>query len=280
MEVTGKPGKTRNRTEELLYLTGVCCILSRKDAEILWEAVILPGNCVAKHVLYQAGFLAICANDDLIYVYSLDEETFVYKFQMKEQCLPLLLLLEDETFSCLVCNNSSAQFEFPNPMPDYEIAFMFSKLFECPKKVDLYQDLISMVDSQQNVTLWPENFQNQVLITKLHHGLSSVDNIKLANKNTLFLFDYKLLRVVKFEIDCKKAAFGRASLKRVFQIAPFVDDPIKLMTVVGEDNSDSLLLLAYADPEEIYALEIDSHSTDPDSTDPDLTDPDTSFYLD
>ena len=60
----------------------------------------------------------------------------------------------------------------------------------------------------------------------------------------------------------KEAIFDKSSLKQVFQIAPFANDPTKLMTVVDEDNSDSQLLLACADPDEIYALEFASDSND------------------
>ena len=190
-------------------------------------------------------------------MYSLDEEAFVSKFQLKEHCNPLLLVREDEIFSCLVWNNLSSEIELPNSMTNYKFGSLFTQLLERPKIVDLYQNLVSMIDSQQNVTLWFD-FPFQVLITKLHHGLSSVDNIKLANENTLFLFDYRLLRVVEFETDFEGILFPKTSLKRVFQIAPFVEDPIKLVTVVGKDNSDSQLLLGYADPDEIYALEIAS----------------------
>ena len=99
-------------------------------------------NYVVKHVLYKAGFLAIRTNDDFIYVYSLDEEAFVNKFQMKEHCIPLLLILEDETFSCLVWNNSSAQLEFSNTMGKNEIGSLPSKQLERFKKVDLHQNEI------------------------------------------------------------------------------------------------------------------------------------------
>ena len=184
-------------------------------------------NVEVKHIFSKVGYIAICTNRGSFTVYCLNRKVFVYQFQTDKNCLPLSLhIWTDGTFSCLAWLSESSQVK---STPKYNQTLT---LPEQPKLIGHFIDICSFVHSKSKVTIWNTKEDTRMELSNLQHGLSSVDNMKLTDKKTLFLFDYRLQLVVKFEFDLDVKAPRKCTLVKAQKISPFSTDPLKLMTVI------------------------------------------------
>ena len=159
-----------------------------------------------------------------------------------QKCTPLSLHgWADNTLSCLAWFEDFLELKF-TPVSNGELT-----LPEKPRLQGNNAEIHSFHHSENKVTIWDRKENLRMDILNLQHGLSSVDNMKVTDKKTLFLLDYKLHLAVKFQFDLVTEPPRKLSLEKVLKISPFSTDPLKLMTVICGK------LLAYSNYEEVYS---------------------------
>ena len=189
----------------------VCSILIIKKQVPSIKRVILL-ECLTEKFLFKLGFLAICKQNDLVVVYDMEKKAFVYQFNLEQNCVPLALFCPwtNNTFSCFVWNSET------HPVTSSNLSGCLP-LSEEPKLVEQYVNVYSFVHPDNTVTIWNPSQKVVLHISKLQHGLMSVDNATLHDEKTLFLFDYKLHLVVKFQIDASSKAQQNVTWKKFYE---------------------------------------------------------------
>ena len=204
----------------------VCSILNtRKQVPFIKRVIVL--ECLTEKVLFKLGFLAICKQNNLVVVYDLENNGFVYQFTLEQNCVPLALCpWTNNTFSCLVWNSETHDVTSSNLSGCLPLS-------EEPKLVKQYVNVYSFVHPDNTATIWNPSQKVVLHISKLQHGLMSVDNLTLHDEMTLFLFDYKLHLVVKFQIDASSEAQQKCYLEKVLRVSTSLDGPINYMGING-----------------------------------------------
>ena len=179
-----------------------------------------------KYVFFKVGYVAICTSMDTK-VYCLDRNVFVYEFQIDKNCIPLQLYSwRDDTFSSLAWFEDSLRVKFTSNH------YGELTLPEKPRLLGHYVEINSFTHSDNKVTIWHRKKNLRMNISSLQHGLPSVDNMKMTDEKTLFLFDHRLQLAVTFQFDLRTEPPRKFSLEKVLKITPFSTDPPKLMTVI------------------------------------------------
>ena len=219
-------------------------LLTETDEKPSVERIVLTDVNV-KYVFFKIGYIAICTTMDSFKVYCPERNVFVYEFKVDKNCIPLQInSWEDNTFSSLAWFEDSLQVKF-TPVSNGELT-----LAEKPRLLGQNVEIFSFTHSENKVTIWDRKKNLRMDISNLQHGLSSVDNMKVTDKKTLFLLDYRLHLAVKFHFDLGTEPPRKFSLEKVLKISPFSTDPLKLMTVICGK------LLAFSNYEEVYSADI------------------------
>ena len=182
----------------------------------------------AKFIVFRLGFLAICLKSNIVYVYSLSEKRFVYQFEVSATDVPLSLnRWIDLTFSFLLWSNERSQVQIQGRSDTLYLS-------EQPTQISRSLNVLAFLHSGDIITIWDRNANVRLDISNVQHGLSSIDNLKLTDSKTLFLFDYRLKVIVKFQFDVSSEASVSCSLQTVFKLTSFVDILPTFVTVVGK----------------------------------------------
>ena len=121
---------------------------------------------------------------------------------------------------------------------------------EKPSLVEQFGELCCLAFTDTRVVVWDTDKDRQIEISKLQHGLSTVNRMKLVNEDTLYLFDYKLLLLVEISFEIPEDSLSnKCSVQRVIKISPFTVNSMKHMTVMDGK------IIAYADGG-IYAAKL------------------------
>ena len=163
----------------------VCSIWNtRKQVPSIKRVILL--ECLIEKVFFKLGFLAICKQYNLVVVYDLEKNAFVYEFNLEQNCVALAFCpWTNNTFSCFVWNSKMHHVTSSNLSGCLPLS-------EEPKLIKQYVNVYSFVHPDNTVTIWSPSQKVVLHISKLQHGLMSVDNLTLHDEMTLFLFDYKL----------------------------------------------------------------------------------------
>ena len=220
-----------------------CSILIIKKQVPSIKRVILL-ECLAEKFLFKLGFLAICKQNDSVVVYDLEKNAFVYEFNLEQNSVPLALCpWTNNTFSCLVWNSETHDVTSSNLSGCLPLS-------EEPKLVEQNVNVYSFVHPDNTVTIWNPSQKVVLHISKLQHGLMSVDNVTIHDEKTLYLFDYKLHLAVKFQIDASSEEEQKCYLEKVLRVSTSLEGPIIYMGI----NGDSLI--ASHSSSEIYSSTI------------------------
>ena len=198
------------------------------------ETVVLKMG-VVEHVFYHKGFLAI-AKLGAVFVFHLKEEEFVSKIKLLHGQTPLALNVKNHgTFSCLTWSSKKLAVEFAKNKTSRPKVTL--KMEQKPELVEHIEKTFALKDAENKVTIW-HPFQprrnSHIELSRLHHGLCSIDKIKLVDDGLLFLFDYKRLLVVNFKFDITRKSSSNCSLEKVLKICPVSDKGIFFMTVLDD----------------------------------------------
>ena len=198
----------------------------------------------AKCVLFKLGFLAVCLESNTVYVYSLSEKRFVYQFEVSATHIPLSLHpWTGGSFSFVVWSREQSQVQIQKRPQTLHLP-------EQPRLIGNYSDVFAFVYSEDTITVWDRSTNVRLDISNVQHGLSSIDKLKLADQKTLFLFDYRLGVIVKFQFDVSSEASLTSSLRTVFNLSSFADSPLKFVTVMGKT------IVAQSESDDWYSAEL------------------------
>ena len=258
MEVTGKAKVSIfswSNTDEILETKRIgnklqCLILEKSlslgpKTEFSGTKTVFFNDCVAEKVLFRLGYFAICCKNGLVFVFSLKQDQFVYHLNLEPNCVPLAFALwDDSTFSCLVWDTDASRLEFSRKSDGLGVL----QLAEKPTSVKQCENVYAFVQPEQTIVIWHSKINVDLKISRLQHGLSSIDNMVLEDEQILFLLDYKLHLIVKFHVA---STFSReCSIQKVMKIDDFSKSPTKFMTVARNT------ILARCESGETYSVEI------------------------
>ena len=200
-------------------------------------------DCEVESVFIRNNELAMCNKSNNVFVYDLKTQNIKCEFLQEKSTVPLdLIFWDDESFSCASWNVDRKLIEFyPESTPNDTLL-----LDEKPVLFRRSLNHYAVIDSTKNVTLFCPSKNLRLNINNTHHGLIAVDNMKWNSEKSLFLFDYKNLLVVEFQIDLESLSSMKCSLKNVFKVS-FLSFPsqvkVDYMSVTGTS------LFAYANSE-------------------------------
>ena len=155
-------------------------------------------DCEVESVFIWSNWLAMCNKSNNVFIYNLETQIIEYEFLQDKSTVPLdLIFWDDESFSCASWNVDRKLIEFYPKSTPSDTLLLDEKpvLFRC--SINHY----AVIDSFKNVTVFCPGKNLRLNINYTHHGLIAVDNIKWNSEKSLFLFDYKNLLVVEFQID-------------------------------------------------------------------------------
>ena len=225
-----------------------CTLILEKKQSHQIETFRLLGGFV-QNVFFYSGYLALFTADNIMFVYCLRKKAFVYRLSLALNYRPLALFAHsDKRFSCLTSAG-----EKPNITVLISSGFesaVLTKLTEEPKLVELFEHTFLFVLQTNSLVIYNAKANIQVDVSNLHHGLSSIDKIKLAGRKTLFLFDYKMLLAAKFSFNVDSEATRSFTLEKVFKISKFSKHPVTHMTV------GTGVFIAYSDSSQVYSEKI------------------------
>ena len=219
----------------------------RQNSDPSMNDIELRGITAAQYVLFESEFVAVCSHSLSVSVFSLTKNEVVYNFQLDPNCIPLTIEpLADNKFACLEWYKARSMLKFTDKETLQQPMTSFT-LPENPKQVQRASNLYAFLALQNTVKLWNRNTDLRLDISQLHHGLHSVDNMKLPDENTIFLINYKRLLVVKFKFTLASWPSHKCSLEKISKITPFSNDPPKLITVIDDrivtcSNSDEIYM--------------------------------------
>ena len=201
-------------------------LLTGKNKNLSIQNFVLT-DVQAKHIFATADFVAICTTTDTVIIYGLQENKFIQQFKLDKKCIPLSIISrQNGAIACLAWFSQSSSLKF-TPKTNEEL-----RLPAKPRLMSHFPGIYSFVYFPNQVKLWKRGGNLQMDISKLQHGLSSVDNMKLADSNTVFLFDYKLHWVVKFTFALEPESPRNCSIEKVLKISMSTINPTKLITVI------------------------------------------------
>ena len=220
-------------------------VVNVTDAPWIVETVVVDGWKV-KEVSQKLGFLALCNEENTVFVYSLQERSFVYKYSLDISSFHLnLIIWSNGYYSSCVWNSANNQID-SQPRPS------FTKSLDCPirpKMTEHFSNMFSVVLQTNDVILFSHPNEFQVHLSQIEHGLSCIDNVKLESQNKIFLFDYKFRMVVSFKLNFQSGESEECLVEEVLKVSLPCDEPIEFMSVM-EDN-----LIAYVNGE-AYAAKL------------------------
>ena len=216
----------------------LCSILMTTDSVLSILYVNYIGSLVSQ-VSLTAHYLALYGEDSMVSVCSLHENAIIYEFSLEANCDALdIIPWQNGTFSCLLWNPSTSEVQFSDMNSD----LLCLPAKEKPSLVEQFEEFCCLAFNDNSVVVWDTNKDRYFEITKLQHGLSTVDRMKLVNEDTFYIFNYKLLLIVEISFEFSvDSLLNKCSVQRVIKISPFSVNSIKHMTVMDAK------LIAYAD---------------------------------
>ena len=220
-------------------------VLNVTDDAWIVETVVVDGWKV-KEVSQKSGFLALCSEENTVFVYSLQERIFVFKYSLDFAFSHFnLLKWGDGHYSSCVWNSANKQID-SKPRPS------LIRSLDCPirpKMTESCRNMFSVVLQTNDIIIFSQSNGSQVHLSQIEHGLSCIDNVKFENQNKIFLFDYRLLLVVSFKMNLESGKSEECSVEEVLKVSLPCDEPIEFMSVM-KDN-----LIAYVNGE-AYAAKL------------------------
>ena len=152
----------------------------------------------------------------------------MYEFNVSATDILLLLQVwTSKTFSFLLWSKENSHVQYQNRSETLYLP-------EQPRKISHFIDVLAFLHSGDTITIWKQTVNVRLDISNVQHGLSLIDKLKLADQKTLFLFDFRLNVIVKFQFDVSSEASVSCSLQMVFKLSSFVESPLKFVTVMGQ----------------------------------------------
>ena len=222
-----------------------CSILMTRDTILSILDVNVKGSLVER-VSLVGDYLALY-EEYLVRVYSPDEDAIVYEFSLDMFCDALdVIQWQNGTFSCLLWNPLTSEVQFS----DTDSTLFCLSVKETPSLVEQFEEFCCFAFTDNSVMVWDTDKDRYFEISKLQHGLSTVDRTKFVDEDTLYLFDYKLLLMVEISFQFPEdSLLNKCSVQRVIKITPFTVNSINHMTVMDEK------IIAYADGN-VFATEL------------------------
>ena len=144
-------------------------------------------NCSLKKVLICLPFLAFFTSEFIVKIFSLKNKCFVGGISLRHELDPLAFYVQSNgSFSFIVWDSELSVIEV------YDDNGVHLPRESKPKLFKHVNDVWVVVESNDDVVLFNSRSKRETKVSKLHHGLSQVDNVCFQFPDKLKIMDYKL----------------------------------------------------------------------------------------